>query len=307
LEGWKAESTWLERVQTRVAGGGQPASVAMQTFASRVAWFEARHNGLIYPFLNVLFLWDLNSVLALQRWKAQWGKSVRSWFEAIGELEAVSSLAGFSHDNPDYAWPEFAAPGDGTIFEAEALGHPLIPRPNRVGNDVNLGGSVRALLVTGSNMSGKSTLLRAMGVAAVLALAGAPACARRLRLSPLFVCTSKLRRVILAAQGGRRVLFLLDEILHGTNSRERQIGARWVLAEMLKEDAVGAVSTHDQGLCDLPEASLSERVRQVHLREQVSGGQMTFDYQLREGPVSGGNALRLMRSLGLEVPLDDSA
>jgi DNA mismatch repair ATPase MutS len=179
-----------------------------------------------------------------------------------------------------------------------------------------------ALLVTGSNMSGKSTLLRAMGLAAVLAFAGAPACARRLRMTPLVIRTSirvsdslesgvshfyaevkKMKAVVEAASGRGRVLFLLDEVLHGTNSRERQIGARWVLAEMLSRGAVGAVSTHDEELCRLtPE--LMSRVRLVHFRETVKDGAMTFDYTLREGPVQGGNALRVMQLAGLGVPLE---
>jgi DNA mismatch repair ATPase MutS len=179
-----------------------------------------------------------------------------------------------------------------------------------------------ALLVTGSNMSGKSTLLRSLGVAAVLAFAGAPVCARRLRLSKLVIRSSvrvndslergvshfyaevkKLKTALDATSDGRAVLFLLDEILHGTNSRERQIGARWILAELLKHGAIGAVSTHDEELCRLP-PELMTRVELVHFRETVSDGAMTFDYRLREGPVKAGNALRVMRLAGLDVPLD---
>lgn len=325
IEGWRAESEWLADLQASVATKQEPASQALATFASRVAWFEARHNALFYPILNSIFLWDLNCVLALRRWKELWGSRVRTWFEAAGEMEAVSCMAGFAHDNPDFAWPELAPDTEDPVFDARGLAHPLIGADQRVANDVSVGGVQRALLVTGSNMSGKSTLLRAMGVAAVLAQAGAPVCATRLRISRLSVCTSmrvsdslehgvshfyaeldKLRQVLVAARGGDRVLFLLDEILHGTNSLERQIGARWILAQLLHERAIGAVSTHDQGLCELSDEALSHAVRQVHLREQVEDGRMTFDYRLREGPVSGGNALRLMRTLGLDVPLGNA-
>jgi DNA mismatch repair ATPase MutS len=170
-------------------------------------------------------------------------------------------------------------------------------------------------------MSGKSTMLRTMGLAAVMALAGAPVCAHRLRVGGVAVHTSikvsdsleqgvshflaelrKLKIVVEAASSGRPVLFLLDEILHGTNSRERQIGARWVFRELLEHGALGAVSTHDMGLVGLPEA-LAERMHLVHFRENVHEGRMTFDYRLREGPVTSGNALQLMRLLGLDVPL----
>jgi DNA mismatch repair ATPase MutS len=173
-------------------------------------------------------------------------------------------------------------------------------------------------------MSGKSTLLRAMGLAQVMALAGAPVCAKSFHGSALAVRSSlrisdsleqgvshfyaelnKLKAAVDTARASSRVLFLLDEILHGTNSVERQIGARWVLGELLKTGSIGAVSTHDTGLCQLS-GELMQRVSQVHLRETVADERMTFDYVLRPGPVQGGNALRLMRTLGLDVPLQDS-
>src|SRR5690606_5832839 len=219
----------------------------------------------------------------------------------------------FAHNNPDFAWPDFVA--DRTCFEAKSLAHPLIFK-GRVANDISLPSAGRALLVTGSNMSGKSTLMRAIGVNAVLAQAGAPVCAASLRMSALSVRTSmrisdsleqgishfyaelhKLKAVLDSRGGEVPVLFLLDEILHGTNSRERQIGARWVLSQLLQSGAIGAVSTHDSGLCTLPEPLMSA-VEQVHLREITEGSEMTFDYKLRPGPVQSGNALRLMRSLG---------
>jgi DNA mismatch repair ATPase MutS len=170
-------------------------------------------------------------------------------------------------------------------------------------------------------MSGKSTFLRAMGLGSVLALAGGPVCAKRLKISVLHVATSmrisdslasgvshfyaelrKLKAVLDATQGTHQVFFLLDEVLHGTNSFERQLGARFVLAELLKGGALGAVSTHDYELCKL-EGALAERVTLVHFRESVTAGEMTFDYTLRPGPVTEGNALRLMRGLGIDVPL----
>jgi DNA mismatch repair ATPase MutS len=257
--------------------------------------------------------------VALERWQKESGRALAPWLTALGQWEALSSLAGMAHDNPDFTFPEMV---DGaSVFEAKGLGHPLIPARVRVGNDVILGGPGTALLVTGSNMSGKSTLLRAMGLAAVLGLAGGPVCARHVRLSPMRVYTSmrisdslsagvshfyaelkKLRAALLASRGEYPVFFLLDEILHGTNSDERQIGARWILGELIEAGATGAVSTHDLALCALPE-NLMPRVRTVHLRESVDGEQMTFDYKLRPGPVSGGNALLLMRSLGLNVPV----
>jgi DNA mismatch repair ATPase MutS len=196
---------------------------------------------------------------------------------------------------------------DGPYFDAEALGHPLIAAADRVVNDVTLRAPGRALMVTGSNMSGKSTLLRAMGLAVVLAHAGGAVCARRLALRELGLGTSirvndsladgvsrfyaevrRLRDVVAAARGSRPLLFLLDEILHGTNSRERQIGARWVLTELLAAGAAGAVSTHTWSRA--APAELFRRVELVHFREFRDEDRMTFDFRsARSGPE--GNAL----------------
>jgi hypothetical protein len=295
-------------------------SSAMRRFERIVGWFELRHGGLAHVFVNAFLLWDAHCVLRLEQWQQSAGRFARGWFHVLGEVEVLSALAGLSFDEPGFAWPEIV---EGPArFEATALAHPLLPAAVRVANDVALSAPGHALLITGSNMSGKSTLLRAMGTAAVLALCGAPVAAQRLRISPLVVRTSlkisdslargvshfyaevsRLKSVLDATEQKVPVLFLLDEILHGTNSDERQIGARWMLAEMLQRDAIGAVSTHDIGLCRLPDA-LMARVEQFHFRESVENGQMTFDYRLRPGPVSGGNALRLMRLVGLPVPLE---
>jgi len=308
-----------ERLKSKLTSEGKSAASAMQSFRARLGWFELKHNGLVYPFVNVALLWDVHSTLALERWQQQFGRRVRGWFEAIGELEALSSLAGLLYDEPGLVFPTLLTEGAG--FHAEGLGHPLISPQKRVENDLALSESGTALLVTGSNMSGKSTLLRSMGLATVLALSGGPVCARRLELACFRLHTSmrvrdslqsgvshfyaelrKLKSVMDAAQSKQRVLFLLDEILHGTNSNERQLGARWIISELLRLKATGAVSTHDLELCQLP-ADQMGRVQLVHLRENVENGQMTFDFKLREGPVTEGNALRLMRSLGLDVPL----
>jgi hypothetical protein len=320
LENLALSSTLLESLRERLLSADVRPSLLMKDFRSKVGWFDLRHNGLVHPFANAVLLWDIQCVLALERWQRRCGKVVRGWFAALGELEALSSLAGLAHDEKDLNFPEVV---DGpAVFEATALGHPLIDAPHRITNDVSLPQPGRALLVTGSNMSGKSTLLRAMGLAAVMAFAGAPACAARLRIARCTLRTSvrvsdslehgvshfyaelnKLKAVVDATQKDEPVLFLLDEILHGTNSRERQIGARWVLGELLQRGAVGAVSTHDMELCRLPDA-LMQRVTMVHFRENVENGKMTFDYKLRPGPVTAGNALRLMQIIGLDVPLD---
>jgi hypothetical protein len=320
LEDLDLDAELIRDLKKRLDTAGRRPSAIMGELDRILGWYELRYNGLVYPFVNLLTLWDIHCTIALERWRKRAGGALESWFQIIGEMEALSSLAGFAHDEPDFCFPELAP--EAPPFVAEALGHPLIPREVRVTNDVALEAAGSALLVTGSNMSGKSTMLRAMGLAAVLAQAGAPVCARRLRLTPAVIRTSlrvsdslergvshfyaevkKLKLTLDATAGGERVLFLLDEVLHGTNSRERQVGARWLLAELLKRGAAGALSTHDEELCRLP-PELMSRVRLVHFRETVKDDKMSFDYLLREGPVKAGNALRVMRLAGLDVPLE---
>lgn len=320
LEKLDLPSPLLASMRARITQGGKTPSAAMGEFRRAVSWYDLRHNGLIHPLANTLFLWDIHCTLMLERWQERAGKSARDWFRALGELEALSSFAGLLHDDSGVCFPEI---DEGmAVFEADGLGHPLLAPDVRVSNDLALPAPGRALLVTGSNMSGKSTLLRSMGLAAVMAMAGAPVAARRLRLSRIAVRTSmrisdsldqgvshfyaevrKLKVVLDATKSGLPVFFLLDEVLHGTNSRERQVGARWVLSELIARGAIGAVSTHDMELCRLPD-ELMASVEQVHFQESVKDGAMTFDYKLRSGPVTAGNALRLMKIVGLDVPLE---
>lgn len=315
-------SPLLRRLQAELRGeGGAPASREMSALQRILGFADLRHNGLIHLVVNTVLLWDVWCARALDRWRQRAGQHVRAWVRSLGELEALASLGAFAHDHPDYAFPEVAE--GAPRFEAEGLGHPLLPRRRRVVNDVTIRGAGTGLLVTGSNMSGKSTMLRAMGVNAALALAGAPVCAARLSISPLAVRTSmrisdslehgvshfyaeltRLKRVVDSADRGEPVLFLLDEILHGTNSRERLIGARAVVKHLLAKSAIGAVSSHDLGLSDLEEET-GGRVRNVHFEELVLDDKMTFDYKLKPGVVTSANALRLMKIVGIAVDIPE--
>ncbi|WP_437679201.1 MutS family DNA mismatch repair protein [Sorangium sp. So ce131] len=315
-------SARLEALRAALVGPtGALASREMTALETRVGYSDLRHSGLIHLVADLFLLWDVWCALALERWKLRAGRHVQAWMRALGEVEALASLATFAHENPDYAYP---AVTDGEPrFEATGLGHPLLPRDRRVTNDVALRGAGAALLVTGSNMSGKSTLLRAIGVNAALALAGAPVCASSLALSPVRVRTSmrikdslehgvshfyaeltRLKRVVDGANAGERVLFLLDEILHGTNARERQIGARAVVRHLVERGAIGAVSSHDMGLSVL-EQETSGRVRNMHFEELVVDDKMSFDYKLKAGVVTTANALRLMKIVGIDVDFSD--
>jgi hypothetical protein len=275
---------------------------------------------------QMLFVWDINSLSILERWQRVAGPHVRSWLTALGEVEALAALARLSHDNPDWAFPEIDS--DVTALEARDLGHPLLPDSVRVTNDIAVGPAGTFLLVTGSNMSGKSTLLRAIGVNAVLANAGGPVCASSYRSPPAELWTSvriqdslergisyfmaELQRLKLvvdaarasAAEGERTFLYLLDEIMQGTNTHERQIAARRIIAHLLSLGAIGAVSTHDLALADTDK--LSGRMRAIHFAEQVGGvaedAAMWFDYKARPGIAQSTNALRLMELAGLDLP-----
>jgi hypothetical protein len=282
-------------------------------------WIElldSRRNQLFAPFAAVL-MWTTLLAFAIEAWRRVAGPAVPRWLEAVAEFEAIESLAAYSYENPDDPFPEIVF--EGPVFEGEALGHPLIPVQRCVRNDLRLGDGHRLFIVSGSNMSGKSTLLRAVGANTVLALAGAPVRARRLRLSPLAVGASirivdslqegssrfyseitRLHQLQVMAAGSNPVLFLLDEILHGTNSHDRRIGAEAVVREFLERGGVGLITTHDLALTAIADG-LGERAVNIHFEDQFVDGRMAFDYRIRPGVVRKSNALQLMRSVGLEV------
>jgi hypothetical protein len=323
LENEKFEAPALIALQQRLRESGASATKEMASLSRIVGFLDARNNEVFRFFIGPMLMWDLWCALALDGWRRRAGRVAFGWFRALAELEALASLAGFTFERPDHTFPELVA--DAT-FESDTLGHPLIEAEKRVSNDVTLRGPGHAMVVTGSNMSGKSTLLRAIGINVVLANAGAPVCAKSMKVGRLVVATSmrvsdsldegtsrfyaelkKLKLVLDLARKAKKsdnaegtVLFLLDEILHGTNTRERLIGARAILRELLAQGAMGAVSTHDLGLGDL-EAEMPDHVRNIHFEEQVNGDVMTFDYKLRTGIVQSSNALRLMKIVGLDV------
>jgi len=326
IEGAHLESKELLALRDRVARG--PASVEISRLGRIVGFVDARRNEVWRLFVGPLLMWDLNCAVALERWRVRAGAHLEDQLDALAELEALAALATRAFERPDDAWPEVV--DREVVFSATALGHPLIHATKVVRNDVALDGAGFVLLVTGSNMSGKSTMLRAMGTNVVLALAGAPVRAASLRTTSFAVWTSmrvrdnlsegvshflaelqRLKAVADAAEAastGRPVLFLLDEILHGTNSRERHLGAQGIVRKLVTRRAAGAISTHDLALGAL-EDELPGKVRNVHFREQVEtvdGKEtMTFDYQLRRGVVTSSNALRLMKIVGLDVDVPD--
>jgi len=325
LESHEGKAAWFQDQKKKLLGGTNARpSVIMRRFRNLVSWYDLRHNGMVYPFVNGIFLWDIHCTRALENWKRDTGKDLARWFEIIGEYEALSSLAGLHADDPAATMPTISDSEAGEV-SGTRIGHPLLPADQRIENNLEKFSPGEGLLITGSNMSGKSTFLRTLGVNAVLAFTGGPVTAERFSIplcqlgtsirisdslksgvSHFYAEVQKLAQVVEMTNGEHPVLFLLDEVLHGTNSRERQIGARWVLGELLQKNAFGIITTHDMELCRLPE-NLMSHVRQHHFRENVKEGEMSFDYTLREGPVTSGNALRLMQRVGLNVPLEEDA
>jgi hypothetical protein len=292
-------------------------SERLRQFRRLFSFLELRQSGLMHAVIHFFTLWDVHWSFRLERWRERHANEVRAWFENLAEVEALGALATFAHDHPDYTYAELSS--EGPLFIAQQLGHPLLAHP--VLNDVSIAGSRQALLITGSNMSGKSTLLRAIGTNAVLALAGAATCAHSLKVSKLAVLTSirvkdsleqgisyfyaevqRIKAVLAAAEAAHgNALFLLDEIFLGTNSEERAIASRGILVLLLRTGACGAVSTHDVSLARLGrEPDL--HIRNVHFRESILNGRMSFDYQLREGVLESGNALRVLREAGITLP-----
>ena len=310
----------LQEVRERLTVDGKSAPECMRQLNHILGFGELRTSAALLHFpIQSVTLWDFHVLFALDRWRKSAGSRVRGWFAAMAEIDALAALAAARRDNPGWTNP---AVGGGSLFRAEALGHPLIPAARRVANDVQVGPPGTLLLVTGSNMSGKSTLLRAIGLNAVLAQAGGPVCAASLQMPAVDLQTSiriqdslelglsyfmaalaRLKGVVDASvrpSDGRTLLYLLDEILQGTNSAERGIAVQGVARHLLAANAIGVMTTHDLNLAS--EEPLRSAARLVHFTEIVyGGGEMGFDYRLREGIATSRNALRLMKMIGIDV------
>ena len=299
---------------------GVSPSRRIASLRSLVAWADSAHNLMFAPFAYVLLVRP-QVALAISRWHRKYAPAVADWLRVVGEIEALSAVATFAYEHPSDPFPELLTAGP--VFEAEALAHPLMPVSAAVRNDVRLGGvhpsGPRVFVISGSNMSGKSTLLRSVGVNVVLALAGAPVRASRLRLSPLVLGATlrvedslheghsrfyaeilRIRAIVETARGPVPLLFLLDEILHGTNSYDRRIGAEGIVRALVTLGAVGLVSTHDLALTELP-VTLGGVAVNMHFEDRLQDGRMVFDYRMRPGVVEHSNALALMRAIGLDV------
>jgi len=295
------------------------AAQALRQFARIVYWIDAS-DGVLAKMAELPFLYSVQVAMAAEAWRRRCGAKLRRWAEIAGEVEALLSLAGYSYEHAEDPFPEFVAAENGVgFFAGDALGHPLIAQAVCVRNNVRLDPQTRVLLVSGSNMSGKSTFLRVAGINTVLAMAGAPIRGARLRLTPLKVGTRirstdslqegrssffteilHIRKVFEYANENPPLLFLFDELLEGTNSKDRRIGAEGLIKGLLKRNAIGIVTTHDLALTEISSA-VGDVLKNMHFEDQVADGKMRFDYRLREGVVEKSNALELMRLIGLET------
>ena len=326
--------------------GDSPADSASRGIArlARISdWADSRHNAFL-KIAEIPLLFTPQLAYAAEAWRARDGRRMRDWIDAVGEMEALLSLAGYAYEHPAYPFAELldtaenteltspqAEGTEGVVLDATEAAHPLLPA-SAVSNSLTLSvpsvdragtavssAAAQALIVSGSNMSGKSTLMRTVGLNVVMALAGAPVRAERLRLTPMQVGTClrhtdslqehrsgfytealRIRAICDLLNGPLPVLFLFDELLSGTNSKDRRIAAEGVIRTMLDRGAVGMVTTHDLSLTEIA-AIFPDRVKNVHLQDKVENGQMSFDYKLRDGVITHSNALELMRMIGLDV------
>ena len=316
LEREQFSSPRLVELQRRLESEGERPSKRIARLNRLVELLDSRDH-LLMRLIGPPLLWSTQVAFAVELWRKTTGPSLRGWLRAVGEIEALNSLAGYAFEHPEDPFPVLVE--DAVCFEGDGLGHPLIPEPKCVRNDVHLNHNRQVLLVSGSNMSGKSTLLRTIGTNAVLALAGAPVRAVSLRISRLNVGASiritdslqsgvsrfyaeitRLRQLMDMTGDGSALLFLLDELLHGTNSHDRRIGAEAIVRRLVEQRAIGLVTTHDLAIAHI-EDDLAPRVVNVHFQDHLEDGEMKFDYRLRPGVVEHSNAIELMRSVGLEV------
>jgi hypothetical protein len=316
LERENFQSPLLASLRQSLDSGGLPPSTRIAQLNRLLERLDSRDHVLVKA-LEPFLLWTMHVALGVEEWRRHSGAAVRRWLTATGEIEALSSLAGYAFEHPSDPFPEFAETGP--LLEADHIAHPLIAEARVVRNSVRLADHPQVLVVSGSNMSGKSTFLRTLGINTVLAQAGAPVRAARLRLSPLAIGASirltdslqegvsrfyaeilRIRQILDATSGSLPVLFLIDEFLHGTNSHDRRIGAEALVRGLVERGAIGLITTHDLALADIA-GGLGERAANVHFEDHIESGKIVFDYVLRDGVVRKSNALDLMRSVGLEI------
>ena len=321
LRGESYRADRLQRLRGLLEAERADPLVAVHRLDWLLQMHDWQHNMFFAPFAAAV-LWGLQCAMGVETWRRHHGRSVEGWLHVVGEFEALAAFAMYRFEHTEHPFPELVEPRDQIAppeFQGEQLAHPLLPRDQAVPNDVSLGSTPQLLVLSGSNMSGKTTLLRTVGVNAVMALAGAPVRAKSLRLSPValggtlrvqdsllagrsrfYAEILRVRHLVEIARGSVPLLFLMDELFHGTNSHDRVEGAHGVLEFLVDLGAVGMVTTHDLALAAIGDR-LGSRAANVHFEDQIAAGELSFDYRLRQGIATHGNALALMRAVGLDV------
>jgi len=310
VENEKMEGRWLLELQKKLNGSAE----RIQRVEKRMGWLDLRLNELFY-YPALMVMWTTQWTMWIERWRSH--NELNGWIAALGEFEALVALAAYAYENPQDSFPEFVT--EGPCFAGEGLRHPLMEVRTCVPNDLRLDGETQFLLVTGSNMSGKSTLLRTTGLNATLAWMGGPVPAKRLRLSELQICASirvedsllngrsrfyaevqRLKATLDRAAAGPHVLFLVDEILGGTNSADRRVAAEGVIELLVKRQAIGLVTSHDLALAEIPEKDVTKGMN-VHFSDMPTAEGLSFDYHLRPGKVDHSNALKIINMMGIPL------
>lgn len=310
------QSPLLTSLKARITTEGLPASKQIARLRRLIEYRDQADNQM-FAIIAEPLLWSMHFGMAIEAWRRVSGPHIGEWIGAVGELEALSSLAGYAAEHPQDVFPLLLP--HGALFEGQGIAHPLLPESSVVRNDLKLDDALRILLVSGSNMSGKSTLLRSAGLNTVLAWAGAPVRARSLHVSRLCVGASlrvqdsvldgksrfyaeitRLRQIVDMSGNEPPLLFLLDELLSGTNSHDRLIGAQAVIRTLARRKAIGLLTTHDLALAQIAD-ELTPHAINVHFEDHIEDGRIAFDYRMRPGVVQKSNAIELMRSVGLEV------
>lgn len=315
LESASFTSQKLRTLKMHISHEGKSASTVIKELFGILDFLNSRSN-MFYAIINVFFLFDLHVLMMAENWKSKNKADVSEWFDAVSELEALCSIAGFSYAHPDFVFPAFSEKD--YYLQTDGLGHPLISENERVNNNYLLSGKGSTTIITGSNMSGKSTFLRTLGVNITLAQAGAPVCAKFMELSPIQLFTSmrtqdnleehvssfyaelqRIQSLLQLVDKEKPVLYMLDEILKGTNSQDRHIGAVALAKQLAKTNSFGLISTHDLALGEL--ANSMPSVDNYSFNSEIKGDEIIFPYTLEKGVCRSFNASKLMEKIGIQI------
>ena len=319
VEGEKFESARLQALQEELRSDGRSVGQKLRSLARIVVDFDRRLNMIMGVVLNGLLMWDLQCILRLEKWKKNSASELPGWFAVLGEFEALNSLAGFRFNVPESVYP--IPDQEGPIIRAESLSHPLILPGENIPNDIRIDHFGQFMLITGSNMAGKSTFLRTVGVNLVLAAAGAPVMASKMQFRPIDIFTSmrikdslssrestfyaelkRLRRIIEIHNRGQHSLVLLDEILKGTNSRDKHFGSEMFIRQLIELNSAGLIATHDLELSKL-ETEFPDHIRNCCFEVKIDKEEFIYDYKLRSGVCQTMNATELMKKMGISIEL----